>query len=294
MQPVSFARASCDAGIGFRTPHFDEIVATRPRVGFLEVHAENYMAARRGAGPASRRLMALRCDWPLSIHGVGLSLGSAEGVSSQHLDRLAALVHQTQPLFVSEHLSWSVVGDAYLNDLLPLPYTEESLAVVADNIVRVQDRLQRRILIENPSVYLRFVHSTLDEAEFLGELVRRTGCGLLADVNNIFVSCANVGGDPQAWIASLPADAVCEIHLAGHCVNDADGVPILIDDHGSAVSEPVWALYEIAVRRFPQAVPLIEWDCNLPALPVLLAEASEADRRRDVALVEKVGDARAA
>jgi len=289
MRTTSSAQPRRGAGIGFRTPHFAEIVATRPRVGFLEVHAENYMAG----GPPARQLHALRSDWPISLHGVGLSLGSAEGLSAAHLERLAVLVERTRPLLVSEHLSWSVVGDAYLNDLLPLPYTEESLRLVSENVARAQDRLGRRILIENPSVYLRFEHSAIGEPEFLSELVRRTDCGLLVDVNNIFVSCANVGGDPQAWLAAVPAQAVEEIHLAGHSVNDADGVRILIDDHGSPVPPPVWDLYEDAVRRFPAAPTLIEWDSNLPPLAILLAEAAKADRRRDRALSE-TSDARAA
>lgn len=266
------------AGIGFRTPHFAEIVATRPAVGFLEIHAENYMA---GGGPAIRQLETLRTNWPISVHGVGLSLGSSESIDARHLERLAALVGRIEPMLVSEHLSWSVAGGVYLNDLLPLPYTEESLAIVAANVERVQDRLRRRVLIENPSAYLRFADAQLSEAEFLVELASRTGCGLLFDVNNVYVTCANLGGEPEDWIDALPADAVAEIHLAGHTVTDADGVSILIDDHGSEVAPPVWALYERAVRRFPAAATLIEWDCNLPALPVLLAEARQADRRRD-------------
>lgn len=278
------------SGIGFRSPHFAGIVATRPKVGFLEVHAENYMT---GGGLPMRHLEVLRSDWPLSVHGVGLSLGSAAGLDARHLDRLARLVEAVEPMLVSEHLSWSVMGGVYLNDLLPLPYTEESLAIVAANLGRVQDRLRRRILIENPSAYLRFTHSTLGEADFLAELVRRTGCGLLFDVNNVHVTCTNMGGDPGTWIDSLPADAVLEIHLAGHAINEADGARILIDDHGSPVAPAVWALYERAVRRFAHAQTLVEWDNNLPDLPVLLAEADEADRRRRAALAE-VCDAEAA
>jgi uncharacterized protein len=264
------------AGIGFRTPHFEAIVATRPTVGFLEIHAENYLSR----GPSFGHLETLRADYPISVHGVGLSLGSAEGVDETHLDRFAGLVDRVEPLLVSEHLSWSVVGGVYLNDLLPLPYTEESLMLVAANIARVQDRLRRPILIENPSAYLRFVQSTLTEAEYLAELAARTGCGLLLDVNNIFVTCRNIGGDPMAWLERLPVDRVAEIHLAGHARNDADGVEILIDDHGAPVAPPVWELYEAAVPRFPAARTLIEWDSNLPDLPVLVAEAEKADRRR--------------
>jgi uncharacterized protein (UPF0276 family) len=263
-------------GIGFRAPHFAEIVATRPAVGWFEVHAENYM----GGGPALRQLETLRFDWPIGLHGVGLSLGSAGGLDGEHLGRLAALVERIEPKLISEHLAWSVTDGMYLNDLLPLPYTEESLAIIAANVSTLQDRLGRRVLIENPSAYLRFVHSTIPEAEFLRELVHRTGCGLLFDVNNVYVTCRNLGGDPRTWIEALPVEAVQELHLAGHCVNDADGASILIDDHGGPVAPAVWDLYERATRRFPHAVALIEWDSNLPSLPILLAEAAEADRRR--------------
>jgi uncharacterized protein (UPF0276 family) len=220
----------------------------------------------------------------VSVHGVGLSLGSHEGVDHHHLGRLAGLIERIEPALVSEHLSWSVAGGTYLNDLLPLPYTEESLTVVAGNVARVQDRLRRRILLENPSAYLRFTASRIPEAEFLSELVRRTGCGLLCDVNNIYVTCANVGGDPHSRLDRLPAAAVREIHLAGHHANDVDGIEILIDDHGAPVCEAVWALYERAVRRFSRAATLIEWDSDLPELAVLVAEAERADRTRLAAL----------
>jgi uncharacterized protein (UPF0276 family) len=271
------------AGIGFRTPHFADMIATRPPVGFLEVHAENYM----GGGTPPRQLETLRGSWPVSLHGVGLSLGSAEGLNLRHLERLAALVDRIQPLFVSEHLSWSVSGGLYLNDLLPLPYTQESLAVVAGNVQRLQDRLRRPVLIENPSAYLRFAYAEMTEAQFLAALCQRTGCGLLFDVNNVFVTCANLGGTPSEWLDALPADAVAELHLAGHCINHADdGSRILIDDHGSPVATAVWDLYARAVQCFPRALTLIEWDSHLPELPVLLAEADEADRRRASAVGE--------
>lgn len=264
------------AGIGFRAPHGAELMAMRPSVGFLEVHAENYM----GGGAAPRTLASLRRDWPLSLHGVGLSLGSAEGLDPRHMARLAQLVERTDPMLVSEHLSWSVAGGVYLNDLLPLPYTDESLSIVADNIAAAQDWLRRPILIENPSAYLRFAHSAIPEATFLAELARRTGCGILCDVNNIHVSTQNLGGDARAYIDALPAESVMEIHLAGHAVNDADGVAILIDDHGAPVADEVWALYDRAAARFPKAAALVEWDSNLPELTALVAEAAKADARR--------------
>ena len=262
-------------GIGLRSPHLDEILATRPAVGWLEVHAENYM----GGGPALRGLERLRPDYPLSVHGVGLSLGSADGLDARHLERLARLVERLEPALVSEHLAWSVTGGAYLNHLLPLPYTEESLAVVSEHVERVQTRLGRRLLVENPSGYLRFRGAGIPEADFLAALVRRTGCGLLCDVNNIHVTCANLGGDPDDYLAALPAEAIGEIHLAGHAVNDADGHTILIDDHGSPVAPAVWALYERALARFGPRPTLIEWDTDVPPLAVLLAEAAEAARR---------------
>lgn len=264
------------AGIGLRAPHYVEVVETRPAVGWLEVHAENFM----GGGPPLHYLETVRRDWPVSVHGVGLSLGSADGLDPEHLDRLARLVERIEPALVSEHLAWSVFGGTYLNDLLPLPYNDETLAMVARHVDQVQERLHRPVLVENPSVYLRFVDSVRDEADFLAELVRRSGCGLLCDVNNIYVNCRNHGGDPGIWLAGLPAAAVGEIHLAGHCVNDADGIEILIDDHGSQVIDPVWALYEEAVARFPHAPTLIEWDSNIPPLATLIGEAHAADRRR--------------
>ena len=261
------------AGIGLRTPHIDEVMATRPAVGWLEVHAENYM----GGGAALRALEQVRREYPISLHGVGLSLASADGLDRRHVERLRALAERIQPALVSEHLAWSVSGGAYLNHLLPLPYDDETLGVVARHVDEMQARLGRRVLIENPSSYLRFCHSTIPEAELLAELVRRTGCGLLCDVNNVFVSGHNMGFDPAAYLDALPAAAIGEIHLAGHSRNDADGRPILIDDHGSPVPDAVWTLYARALRRFGPVPSLVEWDTDLPALSTLLAEARRAD-----------------
>ena len=261
-------------GIGLRAPHLAEIIATRPVLGWLEVHSENYL----GGGTVPARLDVIRRDYPLSLHGVGLSLGSAEGVDAEHLARVSALIDRVQPFIVSEHLSWSVAGGTYLNDLLPLPYTEESLGVVATNVARLQQALGRRILVENPSSYLRFRHSTIAEPEFLAELVRRSGCGLLCDVNNIFVTASNLDLDAAAYVDALPVAAVGEIHLAGHATVTRGGQVLLIDDHGSSVAPPVWALYRRALDRFGPVPSLVEWDRNLPPLATLLDEARIAAR----------------
>ncbi|MDP9127266.1 MAG: DUF692 domain-containing protein [Pseudomonadota bacterium] len=250
-------------------------MASRPAVGFLEIHAENFVGAiGRGV------LEDLRRDYPISVHAVGLSLASADGLNLKHLDRVAALTEGLEPMLVSDHLCWSSFGNAYFNDLLPFPYTEESLTVVATNIQIVQERLKRPILIENVSSYMRFRASVIDEGDFMAMLVGKTGCGLLCDVNNAYVNEVNHGRDARAWLQSLPADAVKEIHLAGHCVNEIAGGKVLIDDHGSAVIEPVWALYGEAVKRFRNAATLVEWDTDIPPLDILIAEAHKADAVR--------------
>jgi uncharacterized protein (UPF0276 family) len=259
-------------GIGLRAPHVAEVVATRPRVGWLEVHTENYL----GGGPAPRALDRIRREHAVSLHGVGLSLGSAEGLDRAHLARVMDLVRRIEPMLVSEHLSWSIAGGTYLNHLLPLPYTEESLALIAGHVTEVQEALGRPLLVENPSSYLRFQHSPIPEPEFLAELARRTGCSLLCDVNNIFVSCRNFDQDPAAYLDALPGSSIGEIHLAGHARNEAEGRIVLIDDHGSPVSDEVWALYARALERFGPRPTLIEWDTDIPALPVLLDEAGRA------------------
>jgi uncharacterized protein (UPF0276 family) len=262
------------AGIGLRSPHLAEIGRDRPATGFLEIHAENYL----GGSPAGQAVERLRESYELSVHAVGLSLGSVDGLDEIHLDRVASLVSRLKPALVSDHLSWSMHGGRYFNDLLPLPYTEEALEVVVRNVVHLQERLGRQVSIENPSCYLGFAHSTLTEPEFLAELARRSGCGLLLDINNIVVTAHNLRRDPRDWLASLPGEAITEYHLAGHAVNDADGEPILIDDHGSRVGDEVWMLLGEAVRRYGPRPTLIEWDTDIPALPVLLEEAAKAER----------------
>lgn len=260
------------AGIGLRSVHVAEVIAGPPGVPWFEIHAENYMSG----GPALRALERVRRSVPISVHAVGLSLGSAEGLDPQHLHRLRALIDRLEPVLVSEHLSWSTLGGRYFNHLLPLPYTSEALAVVGDNVERAQQGLGRTLLIENASSYLRFSESPIPEPEFLAELTRRTGCGLLCDVNNIYVTSANLGLDPLAYLEALPGDRIAEFHLAGHRVNDADGVRILIDDHGSRVTAEVWALYADAVERYGPRPTLIEWDTDVPALSVLMGEAQHA------------------
>jgi uncharacterized protein len=269
-------------GIGLRLPHVSEIAATRPAIGFIEVHAENYMAET----PTLNRLVELRRDYPVSLHGVALSLGSAEELDHIHLARFRRLIDRVEPMLVSEHLAWSAIGGTYLNDLLPLPYTEESLDIFCRHVEEAQEGLGRRLLIENPSAYLRYRYSPIPETEFLTEIVRRTGCGILCDVNNIHVSARNFGFDPMAYLKALPNAAIGEIHLAGH--HAADDVDILIDDHGSRVAKPVWRLYAAALRDFGPLPTLVEWDTNLPALAVLLDEARHA---QELARVQRHVDA---
>ena len=264
-------------GVGLRAQHVEHILAYRPEVGWLEVHPENYMVDSR----ALTKLERIREQYPLSLHGVGLSLGSARPLDYQHLTRLASLVKQLDPFLVSEHLSWSTTDDVHFNELLPLPYTDESLNVMTSHVLQVQDFLCRRLLIENPANYLRFRHSTLTEAAFLTELVARTDCGLLCDINNLYVSAHNVGIDPADYLLTIPGSAIGEIHLAGHARVMAAGDVVLIDDHGSPVSDDVWTLYAQTIRTFGHRPTLIEWDSNLPALEVLVGEASRA---RQVAL----------
>jgi uncharacterized protein (UPF0276 family) len=262
------------AGIGLRAPHVAEVMATRPAIAFLEVHTENYL----GGGPAVAALERLRSDYPVSLHGVGLSLAGADPLDDRHLLRVKGLVDRIQPALVSEHLAWSVGGGAYLNHLLPLPYDAVRLEATSRRIERIQETLGRRILVENPARYLRFRGSPIPEPEFLLELSRRTGCGILLDVNNVYVSARNFDEDPGEYLDAMKAGAIGEIHLAGHATNDADGRAVLIDDHGSRVAGAVWDLYRAALTQLGPVPTLVEWDTNLPELAVLLAEAEQAER----------------
>jgi uncharacterized protein len=278
----SQARLPATPGIGFKPQHFDAIVDEDQPIGFVEVHAENYMG---DGGAPHRHLRALRERYALSIHGVGLSIGSKQPLDREHLSRLKALCDRYEPASFSEHLAWSSHGETFLNDLLPLPYTPETLDRVAAHVGQVQDTLRRPILLENPSTYLLFEDSTIPETEFLSEIARRTGCGLLLDVNNVFVSAANHGASPDDYLAAFPLAHVGEIHLGGHDRQSDDcGAPLLIDSHGAPVAGPVWSLYRTVVERSGPLPTLIEWDNDVPEWPVLAAEARAAgailDRRR--------------
>lgn len=264
------------AGVGLKPQHYDAILAATPDIGWFEVHAENYMGA---GGPPHHFLERVRERYPLSLHGVGLSIGGAAPLNELHLARLRTLVDRYEPGLFSEHLAWSTHDDYYLNDLLPVPYTGETLAHIARHVDQLQTALGRRVLIENPSTYVRFSDSEMGEIAFLGELARRTGCGLLLDVNNVYVSAINHNDDALGYIDAFPVEHVGEIHLAGHAeVEDDAGAPLLIDAHDRPVVDPVWSLYERAIRRTGPVPTLIEWDNDIPAWEVLHAEAQRAER----------------
>jgi len=273
--PQSFCPAH--SGIGLRAPHFAALQAQRPALGFLEIHAENYF----GGGPHRRKLQALAEHYPLSVHGVGLSLGRADGLDLEHLRHLAEVVATFAPVLVSEHLSFCGVGGAFVPDLLPLPMTEAALEIFSQHIDHTQTLLGRQILIENPSAYLAYDQADYDEPGFLTALVRRTGCGLLLDINNIVVSAQNLGFDPLDYLHAIPADAVQQYHLAGYQITPLpSGAVLYLDTHGAPVHPPVWALYRAALRQIGDRPTLIEWDSAIPSLEQLCAEAAHADRLR--------------
>jgi uncharacterized protein len=263
------------AGVGLRFAHHRAVLDERPAAAWFEVHAENYM----GGGRPLVYLEAVRRDYPVALHGVALSLGSAEGLDERHLQRLAALARRIDAGLVSEHLAWTASGGVHFPDLLPLPLNGESLDVVCRNVEHAQQVLGRRLALENPSSYLRYRHSTIPEWEFMAAVAARTGCGILCDVNNIYVSACNHGFDASAYLRALPAAAIAELHLAGHRLRTLDdGRSIRIDDHGSRVAPEVWALYAEAVALFGPRPTLIEWDTDVPLLAVLLDEAARAER----------------
>jgi uncharacterized protein len=260
------------AGVGLRFQHHQAVVETRPDVAWFEVHTENYL----GGGTPLRFLDAIRRDYPISLHSVGLSLGSVEGLDPAHLNRIRRVIDRIEPGLVSEHLSWSIADGIYLADLLPLPMTEEALDLVCQHVDQAQTHLKRRILIENPSTYIQFKHSTIPEWEFLAALGARTGCGILCDINNIYVSVCNHGWQAPAYLAGLPPAAIGEMHLSGHTLKELEGGRTLrIDDHASRVAPAVWALYAEALARFGPIPTLIEWDNNVPPLEALLEEAAQ-------------------
>lgn len=264
------------AGVGLKPQHFQEVLASSPDIGFFEVHAENYMV---DGGPFHHFLGRIRERYPLSIHGVGLSLGGESALDEEHLRRLVTLLDRYEPAAFSEHLAWSGHGGMFLNDLLPIAYNRQSLARVSAHIEQVQDRLRRRILLENPSTYLEFVASTMDEPLFLQEIVQRTGCGLLLDITNVYVSCANHGWDASTYIDKLPLHAVEEIHLAGFSRDSSeDGLTLLIDSHCSPVGVPDWQLFRELTARVGAMPTLIERDANVPPLAELQSEAHYAER----------------
>ncbi|MEX0732537.1 MAG: DUF692 domain-containing protein [Aquisalimonadaceae bacterium] len=263
------------AGVGLKARHYRTILDSLPDIGWFEVHAENYMG---DGGSPHWHLEAIRAHYPLSIHGVGLSIGGDQPLDKGHLARLARLIGRYQPGLFSEHLAWSTHEAGFLNDLLPVPYNRETLARVCEHVSTVQDHIGRRMLLENPATYVRLADSEMGEIEFLREVASRTGCGLLLDVNNVFVSATNHGFDSEAYIDRFPATLVGEIHVAGHATDTDDlGNPLLIDAHDRAVADPVWALYRRALGRTGPVPTLVEWDTHVPDWPELAAEAKRAE-----------------
>jgi uncharacterized protein (UPF0276 family) len=281
------ARLPGRAGAGFKPQHADAILEDDFRIGFLEVHAENYMGA---GGHPHRILTRMREDFPLSIHGVGLSIGSATGLDPEHLARLKTVVDRYQPEQVSEHLAWSTHDSHFLNDLLPVPYDQATLDRVCDHIDQVQEALGRRMLLENPSTYLGFEASTMSETDFIRAIARRTGCGLLLDINNVHVSATNHGYGARDYLADFPLLCVEEIHLAGHAedIDDA-GLPLLIDSHDRPVDDLVWDLYDHVIARLGPLPTLVEWDNEVPDWPVLKREAQRADAVLDRHAIVELG-----
>ena len=264
------------AGIGLRAPHIARVLAERPPVPWFEVHSENYFGA---GGATHAALTRIRSDYPLSLHGVGLSLGSADALDQAHLATLCELVKRYEPALVSDHICWGAVGGVHLNDLLPLPCTEEALALMVSRVQQVQEALGREFLVENVSSYLSFRDEEMPEWAFVAELVRRSGCGLLLDVNNIYVNSVNHGYDPRDYLRHMPHASVREIHLAGFVRKEPLPVPLLIDSHSRPVAHAVWELYSEALALCGPQPTLIEWDQDIPEMEVLLAEAGRAQER---------------
>lgn len=267
------------AGIGLRQIHHREFLETLPQIAWIEVHSENFM----GGGPDLTMLAKIRQDYPVSLHGVGLSLGSADGIDQAHLERLAILVEMIEPQAISDHLSWSVNGGHYYNDLLPLPYTKEALQVMIDNVAKFQDRLKRQVMVENPSTYLQFSENDMSEPEFIQALCKTSGCGLLLDVNNVVVNAFNHEFQTRDYIDQILSLPIGEIHLAGHHTKPLGNRAIKIDDHGSLVSPEVWELFDYTLKKIGRKPALIEWDSDIPDLAILLNEAKKAEAYLDAA-----------
>lgn len=268
-------------GIGLRSVHHDDFLAARPRIPWVEVHSENFFAA--GGWPL-QVLERVRRDYPVSLHGVGLSLGSADPLDATHLRQLQALIARVDPVRVSEHAAWSSIDGAFLNDLVPMPYTREALDHLVSRVQRLQEALRRPVLMENVSSYLRFPGAEMPEWEFMAALARRAGCGLLLDINNIYVNARNHGFDPREYLRAIPPALVGQMHLAGHAVTEIAGRMLLVDTHDAPVCPAVWELYAEAVARMPDVPALVEWDASLPPLPELVAEAERADAWRALVL----------
>jgi len=263
------------AGIGLRADHYQDILAQCPAIGWIEVHSENYFG--KGGRPL-HFLEEITQHYPLSLHGVGLSIGSTDALDIEHINKLKSLIQRFEPGLVSEHLSWGSLGGRYFNDLFPLPYSEEALSHMVARVTQVQDLLNRQILIENVSSYLEYESSTMPEWEFIAELAKQSGCGILLDVNNIYVNAKNHGFNPHTFINTIPVHSVQEVHLAGHTVKQFEDGEILIDTHNKVITEDVWQLYQSTVERFGKLPVLIEWDTDLPTLAVLVDEAQKADK----------------
>jgi uncharacterized protein (UPF0276 family) len=263
----------CTAGIGLRAPHYHEVLENLPRLGWVEVHNENFF----GGGAPLHTLLKVREHYPVSLHGVGMGLASTAPLDQEHLSALQCLCEAVQPAAVSEHLCWNTAAGIVINDLLPFPYTHEALSHVARRIEQVQEKLGRQLLVENLSSYLSFAHSEMSEGEFLAELTRRTGCGILFDVENLYVNVRNLGVDAEAFIKTIPAEAVKEYHLAGYSIRDG----CLVDTHDHPVYPEVWELYEYVLQHIGPRPTLIEWDSDIPALSVLMGEATKAQQRME-------------
>lgn len=279
------------AGVGLKADHYKTILETKPDIGWFEVHPENYMG---DGGSPHAYLSAIRQDYPLSLHGVGMSLGGVDPLDQAHLSRFASLVERYQPALVSEHLAWATHKGDFLNDLLPLPLTQEALDVMAEHVDQMQSALKRQVLVENPSTYLSFEGEVMEEPEFLVALAARTGCGLLLDVNNVYVSACNHGFDPVAYIDAIPPGLIGEVHVAGHAVEEINGTQLRIDDHGSAVVDEVWKLFGRLIERVGPKPSLVEWDTNVPPWEILKAEADKADAllmQHDLVLGRRHADA---